>query len=129
MLCENLIALTIPSAEEQQLCEPEKYVFGHHPSIESLQRAQAQGCVLCKEIHLREGVNPTFEAFDYYSVFTFFLESTPGSPPMMIVYWGEETEYAFHEMVKYEGKLIRHFLFSPVSLFLTFSILISRRLS
>lgn len=90
------------------LFEPERYVFGHHPSYKSLMRSLEQGCVLCKQFDsssdLEEDVNPTFEAFGYYSVLTFSVESSSGSPPMMIVYWGEDTEYMFHELTKFEGK-------------------------
>lgn len=80
-------------------------MFGHHPSYDSLARSKEQGCVICEAFDVVndiDDVNPVFEAFGYYSVFTIDLPRR--SSPAMIVYSGDTLQQFAHDLVVYDGK-------------------------
>ncbi|RYP14608.1 hypothetical protein DL765_006279 [Monosporascus sp. GIB2] len=88
-----------------KLCEPERYVFGHHADYDSLARSKEQSCVVCKEFSYLndcDDVNPEFEARGYYSVFTVEL-SAAASPRSMLVYTGEILEQFTHDLILHDS--------------------------
>lgn len=81
-------------------------MYGHHRDYDSVVRARAQGCVVCRQFtgtNDEDDVNITFAALGYYSVFV--VEVSRSTQPEMTIYTGEDTEYIPSALVEHDREL------------------------
>ncbi|KAI8964485.1 HET-domain-containing protein [Daldinia sp. FL1419] len=85
--------------DDDKLKEPERYLFGHHTTYDSVLESMRLGCVVCCS-HFddddADDINPTFTSLGYFSVFCVQLHP---KYPDMIVGAGERVHPYKHPMV------------------------------